>query len=305
MLLEEKKQMIQIQNLYKTYKGDLFKKPKPSLKGLNLNVNEGEIYGFIGPNGAGKSTTIKSILGFLKPDQGEIKIFGDQGPGNANDKIGYLPEHPYFYDFLTGREILEYYAKLSGLQGVELGKAIDHSLEMVHANKSWTDERLKKYSKGMVQRIGLAQAILHKPKLLILDEPMSGLDPVGRRDVRQAILNLHSEGTTIFYSSHVLGDVQQISTKIGMIIDGKMRMEGTVDEMVQTEDQGFVVTIAKATECNIDGVTQEGLHLICKDTSVKREVLKWSIDSNVEITSIENHNTNLEDILSKEIALHG
>ncbi len=298
--------MIKVQNLKKTYKGDLFKKKKPSLLGLNLEVKPGDVYGFIGPNGAGKSTTIKILLNLLNADGGSVELFGNLTPGiKAQERMGYLPEHPYFYDFLTGREILQYYGKLMGLKGSDLNRAIDEALGRVQADKPWIDSRLRRYSKGMVQRVGMAQAIMHKPELLILDEPMSGLDPVGRKDVRESILSLHRQGTTVFYSSHVLGDVQQISTRIGMIIGGEMRMEGSVNELLKREDDGFEITLSEGVHCPVAGVTQKGTQLLCANAVEKNEVLQWALDKNVEVIRMQNHFQNLEELLSKEIALHG
>ena len=178
--------MIKIEHLHKTYRSGFLMKPKLALKDVSFSVEPGQVYGFIGPNGAGKSTTIKVLTGLLNFDSGKVLVNGIS-PRNVKSRqfIGYSPEQPYFYDYLTGRELLKFYGKLVGLTGAELDKRIDWSLELLHANKDWIDRRLRSYSKGMMQRVGIAQAILGKPKLLILDEPMSGLDPMGRRTARE------------------------------------------------------------------------------------------------------------------------
>mgnify|MGYP003478649991 CR=1 FL=1 len=222
-------------------------KPKLALKDVSFSVEPGQVYGFIGPNGAGKSTTIKVLTGLLNFDSGKVLINGIS-PRDVKSRryIGYSPEQPYFYDYLTGRELLRFYGTLVGLDGAELDKRIGWALELLHANKDWIDRRLRSYAKGMMQRVGIAQAILGKPKLLILDEPMSGLDPMGRRDVREAIQQLNRDGVTIFYSSHLLSDVESISHKVAMIVDGKIVREGTVDEITESCGVEYHVRTRKA-----------------------------------------------------------
>ena len=188
--------MIKIEHLHKTYRSGFLMKPKLALKDVSFSVEPGCVYGFIGPNGAGKSTTIKVLTGLLNFDSGKVLVNGIS-PRDVKSRrfVGYSPDQPYFYDYLTGRELLRFYGKLVGLDGAELDKRIEWALELLHANKDWIDRRLRSYSKGMMQRVGIAQAILSKPKLLILDEPMSGLDPMGRRDVREAIMELNRSAT--------------------------------------------------------------------------------------------------------------
>ena len=227
--------MIQIEHLHKTYRSGFLMKPKLALKDVSFNVESGQVYGFIGPNGAGKSTTIKVLTGLLNFDSGKVLVNGIS-PRDVKSRrfIGYSPEQPYFYDYLTGRELLKFYGRLVGLEGSLLDSRIHWALELLHADKDWIDRRLRSYSKGMMQRVGIAQAVLAKPKLLILDEPMSGLDPMGRRDVREAIQELDRDGVTIFYSSHLLSDVESISHRVAMIVDGKIVREGSVDEITES-----------------------------------------------------------------------
>ncbi|GHV11387.1 hypothetical protein AGMMS49938_01980 [Fibrobacterales bacterium] len=229
---------IEIKDLHKTYRSGFWLSKKKSLFGISLTVQKGEIFGFIGPNGAGKSTTIKILAGLLRRDSGSVLILGkDPTLTESRIKLGYLPEQPYFYDSLSGYELLKFYGGLSGLKGDLLEERINWALQLVNADADWIHRRLRTYSKGMQQRVGLAQAILHKPELLILDEPMSGLDPLGRRDVRNAILTLHSEGSTVFYSSHILSDVEEISSRVAMIIDGKIKHIGTVNEITKESER--------------------------------------------------------------------
>lgn len=227
--------LIEIRDFRKTYRLGIEHglKVVEAVKSISLSVPEGALYGFIGPNGAGKTTTIKTLMGLLRPTSGTVQLMGGD-PMNPKFRmqVGFQPEQPYFYDYLTGRELLVYYGKLTGLSGAQLGRRIEESCSVCKVDASWLDRRLRTYSKGMSQRLGLVQAILNEPKLLVLDEPMSGLDPMGRRDVRLAMLDLHRRGTTIFYSSHVLSDVEEICTHAAMVVTGTLRKEGTLDEIL-------------------------------------------------------------------------
>jgi ABC-2 type transport system ATP-binding protein len=249
--MSETQNAIEIKDLHKTYRQGFWLAKKKSLFGISLEVKKGEIFGFIGPNGAGKSTTIKVLAGLLRKDCGEVLILG-KSPSKTESRVnlGYLPEQPYFYDSLSGYELLKFYGGLSGLKGKLLEERIHWALKLVNADADWIYRHLRTYSKGMQQRVGLAQAILHKPELLILDEPMSGLDPLGRRDVREAILELNKEGATVFYSSHVLSDVEAISHRVSMIIDGKISHTGTVEEITkETGRNSLEDVLAKEVSC--------------------------------------------------------
>ncbi|MGL1934569.1 MAG: ABC transporter ATP-binding protein [Fibrobacterales bacterium] len=225
--------MIEVKDLRKTWKQDLFKKPREVLKGVSFSVHKGDLFGFIGPNGAGKSTTIKSLLGLIRYDSGNATLLGEETYSKSvAAQVGYLPEHPYFYSYLTGRELLNFYGELHGMNSDQRKKSIALVAEQLHIGDHWIDTPLKTYSKGMVQKVGLAQAILHKPSLLILDEPMSGLDPVARRLVRDLLVNLNKKGTTIFYSSHILHDVESISNRIALLVDGTIRATGSVEDLI-------------------------------------------------------------------------
>ena len=206
---------------------------KVALHGLDLSVRAGEVFGFLGPNGAGKTTTMNVLLGFVPPTSGTAFLFGvDVREPIARQRIGYLPELTYYYKFLTAEEILRFYAKIFGLPRAEADKRIDSLLKLVeleHARK----RPIKSYSKGMQQRVGLAQALINNPDLLILDEPTSGLDPLGRMKVREIIQRLKDEGKTVFFSSHELGEVETVCDRVAIVHQGELKVEGRVDELVK------------------------------------------------------------------------
>ena len=247
------------------------------------------------------------LTGLLNYDSGTVLVNGIS-PRDVKSRrfVGYSPEQPYFYDYLTGRELLRFYGKLVGLDGAELDKRIGWALDLLHANKDWIDRRLRSYSKGMMQRVGIAQAILGKPKLLILDEPMSGLDPMGRRDVREAIMELNRDGVTIFYSSHLLSDVESISHKVAMIVDGKIVREGTVDEITESCGVEYHVrTRAAILESDLPkGVSLAGhpMEFVCEDDRARDVLLRFCLDKGIAVEKMDHKRPSLEDILTEEIA---
>src|SRR2546423_3695392 len=206
---------------------------KIAIKDLNLRVEAGEVFGFLGPNGAGKTTTMNVLLGFINATGGEAKLFGvNVREPIARQRIGYLPELTYYYKFLTAEEILRFYAKIFGLPSAETERRIDQLLKLVEL-ESARKRPLKSYSKGMQQRVGLAQALINNPDLLILDEPTSGLDPLGRMKVREIIQRLKNEGKTVFFSSHELGEVETVCDRVAILNQGQLQVEGKVCELVQ------------------------------------------------------------------------
>ncbi|HUA67384.1 MAG TPA: ABC transporter ATP-binding protein [Candidatus Saccharimonadales bacterium] len=205
---------------------------KPALKGLNLSVHAGEIFGFLGPNGAGKTTTINVLLGFIPPTSGAAYLFGiDVRQPIARQRIGYLPEMTYYYKFLTAEELLRFYSRIFGLPSREADQRIDQLLKLVELDAA-RKRLIKTYSKGMQQRVGIAQALINDPDLLILDEPTSGLDPLGRMKVREIIQRLKNEGKTVFFSSHELGEVETICDRVAIINQGELKVLGQVGELV-------------------------------------------------------------------------
>jgi ABC-2 type transport system ATP-binding protein len=222
-----------------------FWRPRPyrALDGLTLSVAPGEVYGFLGPNGAGKTTTLKLLMQLVSPTSGRIEILG-RPPGNLDVKrrIGFLPENPYFYDHLTAEELLRYFAGLFGYRGRDAEARVTRLLDDV---KLGAERRmaLRKFSKGMVQRVGIAQALLNDPDLIFLDEPMSGLDPLGRRDVRELILRLRNEGRTVFFSSHILSDAESLCSRVGIVARGRLVASGAVSELVPFGVKGWEAVV--------------------------------------------------------------
>ncbi|HZQ18540.1 MAG TPA: ABC transporter ATP-binding protein [Terriglobales bacterium] len=223
---------IDIFGLEKTYRvGFWRKRPKRALRPLTLGVEEGEIFGFLGPNGAGKTTTLKILMGLVTPTAGTAQILGmELHDLRMKAEIGFLPEQPYFYDHLTARELLRYYGRLSGVDGKQLSSKIEAVLDQVKLTDSANIE-LRKFSKGMLQRVGIAQAILHDPKLVFLDEPMSGLDPMGRREVRNLIEELKARGKTVFFSTHILSDAEALCDRVAILHEGELRGVGAIAEL--------------------------------------------------------------------------
>jgi len=233
---------IETENLSKEYPhGFLHLKKKTSLDGLTLQVQESEVFGLLGPNGAGKSTTIKLLMGIIFPTAGSARMLGKPvSDVSMHSDIGYLPEQPYFYDYLTAAEVLDYFARFHGFSAAERGERVQRMLKKVGLETAGKIQ-LRKYSKGMLQRVGLAQAILHDPKLVILDEPMSGLDPVGRREVRDIILELKNAGKTILFSTHILSDAEMLCDRVGVIAGGKLRGVGSPDTIVGVRATGLEI----------------------------------------------------------------
>jgi ABC-2 type transport system ATP-binding protein len=228
--------IIEIRGLTKDYRtGFLRKRPKRSLDNLTLDVEEGEVFGFLGPNGAGKTTTLKLLMGLIFPTSGTARVRGRSIDDIAMHRdIGYLPEHPYFYDYLTARELLDYYARFSPMSAGERNERVERYLKKVGL-ESAAKVQLRKFSKGMLQRAGIAQAILHEPKVVFLDEPMSGLDPVGRREVRDIILELKQKGTTVFFSTHILSDAEMLCDRVAVLVGGKLQGVGAPADIVSVE----------------------------------------------------------------------
>ena len=222
-----------------------------AVRDLNLRVAPGQIYGLLGPNGSGKSTTLKIILGLVPPTKGSTAIFGrDSNLVASREAVGFLPENPYFYKYLTGRETLRFYGKLCGLRGVRLRERVAELLDLAGLTSA-ADRRLGGYSKGMLQRIGLAQALVQEPKLIVLDEPTAGVDPVGAREIRDLILDLKRRGITILLSSHLLEQVQEICDRVGILADGVLVREGALDDLLAIENQTeFVLENASAALVN-------------------------------------------------------
>jgi ABC-2 type transport system ATP-binding protein len=249
--------------LEKTYSvGFWRKRPKRALHPLNLAVEEGEVFGFLGPNGAGKTTTLKLLMGLVFPTGGTARILGmEVNDPRVKAQIGYLPEQPYFYDYLTANELLEYYAQISGVAARERRPRVSAALAQVGMAES-AHLQLRKFSKGMLQRVGIAQAILHEPRVIFLDEPMSGLDPIGRREVRDLIEGLKRQGRTVFFSTHILSDAEALCDRVAVLHKGELRGIGVIADLTSTVEarvevvwQGDVPPDLRAlnAECHVTG----------------------------------------------------
>jgi ABC-2 type transport system ATP-binding protein len=239
---------IEILGLEKTYSvGFWRKRPKRALHPLNLTVEDGEIFGFLGPNGAGKTTTLKLLMGLVFPTAGSARILGrDWTDPQVKAQIGFLPEQPYFYDYLTAHELLEYYGQLSGVPAKQRKQRVEQVLQQVGL-RDVQGVQLRKFSKGMLQRVGIGQAILHNPKLVFFDEPMSGLDPMGRREVRDLMAQLKHEGKTVFFSTHILSDAETLCDRVAIIHKGELRGVGAVEDLTSGV-QGKVEVIWHGTQ---------------------------------------------------------
>lgn len=233
--------MINFVGVSKDFKSGVKVRRVKALDNLSLDIDEGDIFGFLGPNGAGKSTAIKVLMNLIYPDEGSVSIMKrDVGNKDVRRFVGYLPENPYFYDYLTAEELLWFGGKASGMSKIEIQKRTSLLLDKVRLLDA-RKRPLRTYSKGMVQRAGLALALIHNPAVVILDEPMSGLDPIGRKMFGDIILELKSEGKTVFFSSHILSDVERFCDKVGIIVSGRLRLTGSVTDLLK--DGGMLETV--------------------------------------------------------------
>lgn len=228
---------VTVENLTKIYPVPMRRQRIIAVRNLNLEVNEGEVYGLLGPNGSGKSTTLKVLLGLVTPNQGKATIFGkDSREYRSRAEVGFLPENPYFYKFLSAEETLRFYGKICGLRSKELDARIHELIELVGLQDA-RHRRVGGFSKGMLQRIGLAQALVQDPKLVVLDEPTAGVDPAGSRQIRDLILDLKKRGKTVLLTSHLLGQVQEVCDRVGIMARGEMVREGSLDELTTIRRQ--------------------------------------------------------------------
>src|SRR5207302_1488683 len=232
---------VAIRGLTKIFPVPLHRHSIVAVRDLNLRIEPGEVYGLLGPNGSGKSTTLKIILGLVSPTRGRTKIFGhDSSLVKSRETVGFLPENPYFYKFLTGEETLRFFGKLCRLSGPRLKERVNELLELAGLTSA-RDQRLGTYSKGMLQRIGLAQALINEPKLVVLDEPTAGVDPAGSRDIRNIIVDLKRRGVSVLLSSHLLSQVQEICDRVGILSKGALVREGRLDELIAIENRSELI----------------------------------------------------------------
>lgn len=306
--------VLNIQHLQKVFKVGFWGRKVTAVSGFDLEVRRGEVFGFLGPNGAGKTTTLKMLMGLLYPTSGTATIFGKEiGDLDARRRLGYLPESPYFYDYLTGGEFLRFYGHLFGLRGEQLEQRITELLDMVGMSHA-RHLQLRKFSKGMLQRVGIAQALINDPELVVLDEPMSGLDPIGRKEVRDLILRLKESGKTIFFSSHILHDAEMLCDRVAIILKGKLVACGRVDELVQQ-------TGTQSVEMVVEGIGPDGLarlrnlsdRVVAQGARVLvalkgQEQVGTALEivraAKANVISLVPHRHSLEDLFMEEVRSH-
>jgi ABC-2 type transport system ATP-binding protein len=295
--------------LRKSFCSDFLRRRRPVLRGIDLELEPGETLAYLGHNGAGKTTTVKAILGLIKPDAGEVSVFGHPaGDPQGLAKVGYLPENPYFYDHLSGREFLALIADLHGLPARVARRRIDEVLAMVGMQKN-AMRRMRNYSRGMLQRLGLAQALVNQPELLILDEPLSGLDPVGRVQVRNILAQLKDRGTTIFMSSHILSDVESLADRAAILKDGVLKRIVRMEDLV-AGNAAKVVSCRQLPESAARRLDEQGhsLHRQHDRATIEVEhdedlprVLATLQASGAKILRMEPRRCSLEDLFLREI----
>jgi ABC-2 type transport system ATP-binding protein len=294
-----------VHDLVKDFRVGLGIRKRRALDGISFRVRRGEIFGFVGPNGAGKTTTLKILMGLIHASGGAAEVLGHEvRESGFRRHVGFLPENPYFYDYLTGREILGFYASLSGVPAASRAGRVDDLLGRVGLGHA-ADVRLRTYSKGMLQRIGIAQALVHDPQVVFLDEPMSGLDPIGRKEIRDLVLQLHGEGKTIFMNTHILGDVEMLCDRVAIIVQGKIRYEGRIEDFLDGEEQRADVVLAGLAPELVERFEQlfgaivggrgENIELRVREKDVD-ELVSASLDAGASLRSVTPHRVSLETV---------
>jgi ABC-2 type transport system ATP-binding protein len=301
---------IEVRDLRKTYRTPFRRKKVEALRGVSFQVARGHIFGFVGPNGAGKTTTIRTLMGLIRPSGGSALILGHAIPSRAaRFRVGFLPESPYFYDYLTVGELLDLAGRLFGLPHALRKKRADELIERVGLARART-QSLKKFSKGMLQRAGLAQALMNDPEVVVLDEPTSGLDPIGRKEVRDLILELREQGKTVFFSSHILTDIEAIADQVAIVARGQIQIQGTPGELVKRTVLGIDVTIHVPAEA--DAALTEGashVHRTGEELSLTlpadADVDAWlarAREKGAKVVAITPRQETLEDLFMRRIA---
>ena len=302
---------IETESLRVVYKGGILVRPIVGLEGLALQIERGEVFGFLGPNGAGKTTTLKTLVGLIEPTSGSARIFGLRaGSVESRKLLGFLPEEAYFYEYLTGFETLDFYGTLSGLKRDERRKRAEELLDKVgiaDASKIPT----RSYSKGMRQRLGLAAALIASPQLLILDEPMTGLDPIGRKEMRELIVQLGRDGTTIFFSSHIIADVEAICTRVAVLTRGKLAAVGRLDDLVSTRVHSVEVAVEglkhsdlSELDQHVRDVIEDGKMLVVTldDEDAASRVVSLAVSRGAKVRWMKPYSESLEDVFVRKAA---
>ena len=293
---------IQIEQLHKTYMKGMRRQKVTAVRDLTLEVEEGEIFGFVGPNGAGKSTTIKILCDLIRPSSGRVTLMGREvSSPEARRQVGYLPENPAYYDYLTGEELLVFNGTIHGMKADTIrrrSKELLASMELDTASR----RAIRTYSKGMVQRLGIAASLIHDPQVLIWDEPMSGLDPIGRKQAAELMLELRRQGKTIFFSTHILADVEHVCDRIGMIVKGELAYTGRLEDILSAATDHYVVIfhVGDAPPPILSGLeesaTQRGRYRLEVRPADLGEIMRLVLQAGAEIISIEPKRLRLEDV---------
>ena len=301
---------LSIQGLHKVYRRGLLRKRHVALESLDLEVPAGGIYGFIGHNGAGKTTTIKLLMGLARPTRGTAVVLGRPiGHLTSLARIGFLPERPYFYDYLTGTEFLEFYARLFGIPAAVGRSRTAELLRTVELGSAGSNQ-LRTYSKGMLQRIGVAQALINDPALVILDEPMSGLDPAGRRLIRNQIMRMRDDGRTVFFSSHILSDVEMICDRIGILVRGRLHYSGGVADLLDQHTNRVEIraenvpgeATGKLVELADEAAEHGAQWLIrCEEGDPARDILAFLTSRGARVVSVAPIRPSLEELFMREL----
>jgi ABC-2 type transport system ATP-binding protein len=304
--LPEPERLIEVNDLEKTFRIGFFgRKSVAAVKGVSFDVRRGEIFGFLGPNGAGKTTTIKMLTGLISPTGGSAFLFGERVPlPESRRGIGFLPENPYVYPYLTPREFVELCGRLSGMHGHALKRRTEEVLEQVRILYA-ADRQVRRLSKGMLQRAGLAAALVGDPEMLILDEPMSGLDPVGRKEVKDLIFAERARGRTIFFSTHILGDVEAMCDRVAILREGKVVVSGAIRKLLRGEVLRTEVTLAHAGDALLEAWKGEGLSVSRRADLVVvevegearvGEVLRAALAGGAQVVEVTPRRETLEDL---------
>jgi ABC-2 type transport system ATP-binding protein len=307
--------ILKTEALRKTFKVGFWGRHVTALEGLDLEVRQGEVFGFLGPNGAGKTTTLKILMGLIYPTSGKAWLFGkDLGDAEAKSRLGFLPESPYFYDYLTGAEFLQFYGHLFGLRGAPLHRRIAELLELVGMTHA-RDLQLRKFSKGMLQRIGIAQALINDPELVVLDEPMSGLDPIGRKEVRDLILRLKETGKTIFFSSHILHDAELLCDRVSILVKGRVVAMGGISDLIGAASMQSIEAVVEGLGSDglaqirplVEKVTVHGdrVLLVLYNQEHVEVLLDKIRTAKAKLISLTPQNSSLEDLFMREVRERG
>ncbi|OUR93058.1 hypothetical protein A9Q84_21380 [Halobacteriovorax marinus] len=295
--------MFEVKDLKKNYKTDFWTKPVEVLKGISFKVGRGEIVGFLGANGAGKTTTIKMMMGFTSVEQGSISFFEQSKFKKEAHRIGYLPERPYFYPHLTGMEMVRYMGSLCNLSPDQISQGIDKYAKRLRIDHALS-RKINGYSKGMLQRLGVLCTILHDPDLIILDEPLSGLDPRGRKDIKDLLVELNNEGKTIFFSSHIVSDVEEVCEKVVVLDFGEIVYQGDIDELIQSKTDAIYLAITNSKSNKLQDLARiisekDAMVTYSIDSHKKNEFIKIAISEGIEIMALHKDTPTLEEIVYK------